>query len=101
MLFFLFAVVVWRILRNAFLGASNFEMLFGLGFVIYLVSHFVIHVGMNMGLLPVTGTTLPFMSYGGSHTLAEFIGLGVLMGMRRYGRDVHRDEIYKEVVGMR
>lgn len=99
-LFGLFGVVMWRILKNAFLGASNFEMFFGLGLAIYFISHFVIHIGMNIGLLPVTGTTLPFMSYGGSHILAEFIGLGILLGMRRYRRDVHRDEIYKEVVGM-
>ena len=64
-------------------------------------SHFIVHVGMNIGLLPVTGTILPFMSYGGSHLLAEFIGLGILMGMRRYGRDVHRDKIHQEIVGMR
>ncbi|MBI2047754.1 MAG: rod shape-determining protein RodA [Parcubacteria group bacterium] len=101
LLFGLFGIVIWRILKNAFLGASNFEMLFGLGLAIYFISHFVIHVGMNIGLLPVTGTTLPFMSYGGSHIFAEFIGVGILMGMRRYRRDVHRDEIYKEVVGMR
>ncbi|MBI2108886.1 MAG: rod shape-determining protein RodA [Parcubacteria group bacterium] len=100
-LFSLFGIVIWRILKNAFLGASNFEMLFGLGLAIYFISHFVIHIGMNVGLLPVTGTTLPFMSYGGSHIFAEFIGLGILMGMRRYQRDVHRDEVYKEVVGMR
>ncbi len=99
-LFFLFFVVMWRILSNAFLGSSNFEMFFGLGLAIYFISHFAIHIGINIGLLPVTGTTLPFMSYGGSHILAEFIGLGILMGMRRYKRDAHRDEIYKEVVGV-
>lgn len=101
MLFMLFGGVFWRILRNAFLGASNFEMLFGLGLAIYFLSHFIIHVGMNIGLLPITGTTLPFMSYGGSHLLAELAGIGILMGMRRYKRNVHRDEIYQEVVGMR
>ncbi len=39
---------------------------------------------MNIGLLPVTGTTVPFLSYGGSHLLTEFIALGIVMGMRRY-----------------
>ncbi len=101
LLFLLFGVVIWRILSNAFLGASNFEMLFGLGLAIYIMSHFVVHVGMNIGLLPITGTTLPFMSYGGSHFLAESIGIGMLMGMRRYRRNVHPTVADQEVVGMR
>src|SRR3989344_427580 len=85
-LFFFFAVVLWRILMNAFYGLSNFEMLFGVGIAIFLMSHITIHVGMNIGLLPVTGITLPFMSYGGSHLLAEFVGLGILTGMKRGAR---------------
>ncbi len=101
MLLLLFGVVIWRILSNAFLGESNFEMLFGLGLAIYIISHFGVHVGMNVGLLPITGTTLPFMSYGGSHILAEFVGIGMLMGMRRYQRSVHKDVADQEVVGMR
>ncbi|MDP3726331.1 MAG: rod shape-determining protein RodA [bacterium] len=100
-LFLLFGVVIWRILSNAFLGASNFEMLFGLGLAIYIISHFVVHIGMNIGLLPITGTTLPFMSYGGSHFLAESVGIGILMGMRRYRRNVHPTVADQEVVGMR
>ena len=95
----LFGIVIWRVLRIALHGASNFEMLFGMGFSILLMSHFVIHVGMNAGLLPVTGLPLPFMSYGGSHLLTEFAGLGIMMGMRRYGRDTHRDAMKNEFVG--
>ena len=47
---------------------------------------------MNMGLLPVTGTPLPFLSYGGSHLVTEFVCLGILMGMRNYSRASFRDE---------
>ena len=99
-LFFFFAVVLWRILMNAFYGLSNFEMLFGVGIAIFLMSHITIHVGMNIGLLPVTGITLPFMSYGGSHLLTEFTGLGILMGMRRYRRSAHRDDMKNEFLGI-
>ncbi|MEK7066340.1 MAG: rod shape-determining protein RodA, partial [Patescibacteria group bacterium] len=77
-LFFFFGVVIWRILYNSFRGSGNFETLFGVGLAVFFMSHFVVNVGMNMGLLPVTGITLPFISYGGSHLLAEFAGLGIL-----------------------
>lgn len=99
-LFILFGLIIWRILRLAVLGTSNFEMLFGLGLAIYLMSHFIINVGMNIGIMPVTGITLPFMSYGGSHLLTEFIGIGILMGMSRYRRVVHRDDMQNEFLGI-
>lgn len=100
LLFLLFGVVFWRILYNALRGASNFETLYGIGLAVFFLAHFVVHVGMNIGLMPVTGLPLPFMSYGGSHLLAEFTGLGILMGMRRYGRAVHRDDAKNEMVGV-
>ncbi len=90
-LFALFAILFYRIIINAFRGASNFEVLFGLGVAVLFMSHFIIHVGMNIGLLPVTGTTIPFMSYGGSHLLTEFAALGVVSAMARYQRTVHRE----------
>lgn len=99
-LFFLFGVIFWRILVNSIRGATNFETLFGIGLAILFMSHFIIHVGMNIGLLPVTGITLPFMSYGGSHLLITFIGLGMLMGMRRYSHASHRDVIKNEFIGL-
>jgi rod shape determining protein RodA len=39
---------------------------------------------MNIGLLPVTGTTVPFLSYGGTHLMTEFLGIGIVMAMSRY-----------------
>ena len=100
LLFLFFCIVIWRILANAAKGASNFEVLFGSGLAIMFISYFTIHVGMNIGLLPVTGITIPFMSYGGSHLLVEFIGLGILMGMRKYSRVAHRDDMQNEFLGM-
>lgn len=98
-LFALYGVVIWRILSNALHGATNFEILFGLGLAILFMSHFLIHVGMNIGLLPVTGITIPFMSYGGTHLLVSFIGLGILMGMRRYASAAHKDIMNNEFLG--
>lgn len=95
----LYGVVVWRILINALYGASNFETLFGLGLAILIMSHFTIHIGMNIGLLPVTGITIPFMSYGGSHVIVVFTALGILMGMRKYSRTVHQNIMRNEFLG--
>jgi len=96
----LFGLVIWRVLHSASLGASNFEMLFGIGIAIFFMSHILINIGMNIGLLPITGIPLPFMSYGGSHLVTEFAGLGILMNMRKYGRSAHRDDMKNEFLGI-
>jgi rod shape determining protein RodA len=98
-IFLFLGIVIWRILKISFLGQSNFESLFGIGMAIFLMAHFTIHVGMNIGLLPVTGLGLPFMSYGGSNLVTIFAGLGILMGMRRYSRGAHREDVAAEFLG--
>ena len=70
-----------------------------MGIAIFFMSHIFINIGMNLGLMPVTGIPLPFMSYGGSHIITEFAGLGILMSMRKYARSVHRDGINNEFLG--
>ncbi len=99
LLFGLFLIVIWRILAIALHAGDNFEMLFGMGLAIYFTAQFLVHVGMNMGLLPITGTTLPFMSYGGSHLMTEYLGLGILMAMRREARPSIRVRDETELIG--
>lgn len=96
----LYLFIIWRIIRVALLGATNFEVLFGFGVAIYFLCHITINIGMNIGLLPVTGITLPFISYGGSHLVVEFLALGILMGMRRYARPIQKELGKNEVVGV-
>lgn len=98
LLFTLYGIVFYRMLKISFFGGSNFEILFGVGLTLLFLIHSIIHIGMNIGLLPVTGNTLPFMSYGGSHLLTEFFGLGMLMGMRKSSRTVHKDTAQNELV---
>lgn len=98
-LFGLYGVLFVRIIYYAPRGATNFETLFAFGVFFYLFAHFVIHVGINLGLLPVTGTTVPFMSHGGSHLLVEFLALGMLSGMRHYARAMPRDALRREFSG--
>jgi len=94
-LFILFAVIIGRLIMHAQAGATNFETLFTVGVAFMLMSHFFVHIGMNIGLLPVTGLTIPFMSYGGSHLLTTYCALGMVMAMRRAAtiRLAHHDDL--------
>ncbi len=96
----LFAIVFVRLMVHAIHGASNFETLFIAGVASMLLAHITIHVGMNVGLLPVTGTTLPFMSYGGSHLITEFFAIGMILAMRKYAHIAHKGDVDREVVGV-
>lgn len=99
LLLLLFGLLLARILALAMHGASNFETLFAAGIMVLFISHIGINVGMNMGLMPVTGITLPFMSYGGSHLIVEFGALGILSSMRRNTRPTHPEDLSKEFEG--
>jgi rod shape determining protein RodA len=99
LILFCFCFLLWRIKVHAQRGASNFETLFCIGYMLLLFGHIIVNIGMNIGIMPVTGIPLPFMSYGGSHLLGEFIGLGIILSMARYERAIHRGDIDKEFVG--
>ena len=75
-----------RITDNAKLAATNFETFFGLGVVVWFAVHIAVNAGMNMGILPVTGITFPFMSYGGSHLVTEWLALGIISSMTRHSQ---------------
>lgn len=100
LMFGLYGIVFWRIIHISKRGATNFETLYGLGLFAMFFTHFVIHVGMNVGLMPVTGITMPFMSYGGSHMLAEFLGVGILMGQYSYARATNKESAKNEIIGV-
>ncbi len=97
--FTMYGLLITRIIFIAINGSTNFEILFGAGVAIYFIVHLTINVGMNIQLLPVTGTPLPFMSYGGSHMLSEYILLGILVATKRYSRSMHRDMAKNEFIG--
>lgn len=99
-LFGLFALIIGRILAIALVGSTNFEMLYGAGVAVYILAHFVVNIGMTIGLLPVTGVTVPFMSFGGSHLLVEFIALGLLVSMKKNSHTAHRSAFTNEFFGV-
>ena len=85
-LLILVLILLFRIVGNAERAATNFEALFGLGLAILFAVHIGVHAGMNMGVMPVTGITFPFMSYGGSHLLTEWLALGMFSSMKRHSQ---------------
>jgi rod shape determining protein RodA len=73
--------LVVALLVSAYYSERVVDSLYLVGFAAMIGVHGGIHIGMNMGLLPVTGLPMPFMSFGGSHILAESIGLGIALSM--------------------
>lgn len=95
----LYGLLLLRLISIAQRSATNFDAFFTVGVTLVLFAHIFIHVGINLGLLPVTGTTIPFMSYGGSHLLMEYAGLGIVASLARHGRATPRDAALQEYEG--
>lgn len=84
-LFLLIILLLWRILRAADLAADPFGRLICVGVATVIFLQSAINIGVNLGLLPVTGTPLPFVSFGSSSLFTLLIGLGLVQSvlMRR------------------
>jgi rod shape determining protein RodA len=82
---FLFALVLWRAYRIALTAKDPFGTFMAVGVGAMLAVQVFINIGMTLGLMPITGIPLPFVSYGGSALIADLIGVGLLMNveMRR------------------
>lgn len=82
----LFALLVWRTWRAATLARDTFGTLVCVGVLAMIVFQIFENVGMTMGIMPVVGIPLPFLSYGGSATLASFAAMGLVLNvhMRRF-----------------
>lgn len=82
----LFAFLIWRALRIAAISRDLFGTLLAGGIGAMWAFQLFVNVGMTMGIMPLTGITLPFISYGGSSLLINFVAAGLLLNvhMRRY-----------------
>jgi rod shape determining protein RodA len=82
----LFALLIWRALRIAGMSRDLFGTLIAAGIASYWAFQLFVNVGMTMGIMPITGIPLPFMSYGGSSLLTNCLCVGLLMNihMRRF-----------------
>lgn len=74
----LYCILSWRLIRIAARAPDNFGSYIAIGVLCIVLAHVGINIGMNVGLVPVTGLTLPFISYGGSALLANFVLLGLV-----------------------
>ncbi len=92
-LFILFLILFWRIIKIAFWAGNNFARLFSLGFAFLILFQGSVNIAMSLGLLPVIGVPLPFVSYGGSQILAFYLGLGVLMSIKKHQSQKSYSEI--------
>ncbi len=81
-LLLIFSLLIWQIMKVAFFAKKNFPKLFAGGLASLLFWEFFIHVAMNLGLIPVIGIPFPFVSYGGSNLIANFIALGILQNIK-------------------
>lgn len=85
-LLILYGVMLWRLWRIAAQSDDDFISVSVCGMMIVFTGQLLINAGANLGLLPVTGVTLPFVSYGGSSLLMNLVLIGVAQSMvvRRY-----------------
>lgn len=82
----LLALIVWRVWRTAQLARDEFGTLLCAGIMALFVFQIFENAGMTMGIMPITGIPLPFMSYGGSSTVTLFAAMGIVLSvhMRRF-----------------
>ena len=80
----LFLILLYRMFKIGLSAKSNFPRLFIAGFATLFILQLFVNMGMNLGLLPIIGLSLPLVSYGGSSLLAMYTGLGILLSIKRH-----------------
>ena len=81
-LLLLYTIIILRIIQIGSISRSNFARLFCFGFAFAIFIYITVNVSMVLGLLPIVGSPLPIMSYGGSSMLATMIGFGIVMSAK-------------------
>src|SRR5512132_64759 len=87
---FLYAILFWRAIRVMRISTSFYGTMIAGGVLAMLAFQMIVNVGMNLGVMPVTGITLPLMSYGGSSVLGTFLALGLLQSIHAQSRSQAR-----------
>ena len=87
-LLILYAIIIFRVARIGASSRSYFGRLFCYGYASALFMYISVNMSMVLGLLPIVGSPLPIMSYGGSSMLATMIGFGIVMSVKIYNRQL-------------
>lgn len=85
-LIFMYFVLVYNMIKVVYDTKNEFYAYIATGVIMMIVFHVLENIGMNIGLLPVTGIPLPFISQGGSALLGNMMGVGLIMSMRFHHR---------------
>jgi len=80
----LFLLLLYKMFKIGLSAKNNFPRLFVAGFATLFILQFFVNIGMNLGLLPIIGLSLPLVSYGGSSLLALYTGLGVVLSIKAH-----------------
>ena len=86
----LYALLCWRALRILTMAKNLFGAIIAGGFVAMVLFQVFINVGMNIGIMPITGIPLPLMSYGGSSVLTTLIAVGLLQSIHVHARTARK-----------
>ena len=81
-LLILYLIIIFRIIRVGTISRSNFARLFCFGYAFAIFIYIVVNLSMVLGLLPIVGSPLPIMSYGGSSMLSTMIGFGIVLSAK-------------------
>ncbi len=81
-LLLLYAIIIIRIVITGVISRSSFAKLFCFGFAFAIFIYIVVNLSMVLGLLPIVGSPLPIMSYGGSSMLATMVGFGIVLSAK-------------------
>jgi rod shape determining protein RodA len=86
----LYLLVLWRALRIVSIARDFYSAIVAGGIVVALLFQIFVNVGMTMGIAPITGIPLPFVSVGGSSMIANLAAMGVLLAIYARGRAARR-----------
>ena len=87
-LLLIYIIIIYRVLRIGAISRSYFAKLFCYGYGSAIFIYVTVNMSMVLGLLPIVGSPLPIMSYGGSSTLATMIGFSIVMSARIHHKNL-------------
>ncbi|MBR6798175.1 MAG: rod shape-determining protein RodA [Opitutales bacterium] len=96
MLVLTYGALLFRTVDIGLRSRDTFGILLTTGIAVMMAVHLLINIGMNIGIMPVTGLSLPFLSYGGSFVLSCFIVFGLVQSVHCHSKVPENEEVFEE-----